>query len=124
MIKMPKAVVTYKENRKALFGLRSNETSMTAIIDLPIVPMRKRFHVQVQTEPNTAWQPVESSHTIEEAVAIIKNEREEDLPANSTTQYDFFAGYTDGLAFRVKDSRGNIIYNYNQTKGVLEEDLM
>ena len=84
--------------------------------------MARRFHIQVQVEPGTQWQSVDSSRTIEEAKAIIQEEREEDMvdvPAN------VFSGYTDGMTFRVKDTKENAIYIYNpQTRSLESADSL
>ncbi len=55
---MPTATITYSENRKALFGLRSKETTAHITAELPRVKMTRRFHIQVQVEPGTQWQAV------------------------------------------------------------------
>lgn len=120
---MPTATVTYKQNRASLFGLRSKETVIQATTELPRVALKHRFHIQVQTEPDTQWQAVNSSRTIEEAKAIIQEEREEDdKPANATYQ-DVFSGYTDGMTFRVKDTKENATYTYNPQTRTLDLDL-
>jgi hypothetical protein len=120
---MPTATVTYMENRKSLFGLRSKDTIVSATTELPRVKMTRRFHIQVQTEPGTQWQPVNSSRTIEEAKAIIQEEREEDAAPVSSMEKDIFGGYTDGMVFSVKDTKENATYIYNPQTRSLELNL-
>lgn len=116
---MPTATITYSENRKALFGLRSKETTAHITAELPRVKMTRRFHIQVQVEPGTQWQAVDSSRTIEEAKAIIQEEREEDAVPEGGKYQDLFGGYTDGMVFRVKDTKENATYTYNtQTRSL------
>ncbi len=115
-------VLTYKQKRDALFGLKSRTETVTVSAPVKTFDDYKPYHIYAVG--NGTERKVDTAFTQEEAKALIQYEREEDeLPAGSSNT-PLWSEYSEQFKWVVKDTKKNTSYTYNPATRSLELSVL